>query len=99
MEGIDLLMTPTTSVPAFPFDDRPTHIGGKPIHPRFGFRPYTFPINMLGYPAASVPCGFLNGMPLGLHIVGRMGEDTTVLRASAAFEEALPWQDTHPAIA
>ena len=99
MEKYDLLMTPTTSVPAFPFDDRPTEIGGHPIHPRFGFRPYTFPINVIGHPAASIPCGFVRDMPIGLHIVGRFGDDALVLGASAAFEEARPWQDKHPDVA
>ena len=99
MERYDLLMTPTTSIPTFPFDDRPTAIAGKKVHSFWGFFPYTFPINMVGYPAASIPCGFLNGLPLGLHIVGRFGDDALVLRAAAAFEEARPWQNKHPAMA
>ena len=99
MEPYDLLMTPTTSIPTFPFDDRPTVIAGKKVHSFYGFFPYTFPINMVGYPAASVPCGFVRGLPVGLHIVGKMGQDALVLQASAAFEKARPWQDRHPEMA
>jgi len=99
MKPYDLLMTPTTSVPAFPFDDRPTVIAGKKVHSFYGFFPYTFPINMVGYPAASIPCGFVRGLPVGLHIVGKMGQDAMVLQASAAYEKARPWQDKHPQMA
>jgi len=99
MERYDLLLTPTTSVPAFKVADPPQTIDGKPVNPYWGFYPYTFPVNMAAVPAASIPCGFLDGLPLGLHIIGRFGDDATVLRASAAFEQARPWQDTHPGMA
>jgi aspartyl-tRNA(Asn)/glutamyl-tRNA(Gln) amidotransferase subunit A len=99
MDKYDLLLTPTTSIPTFPFDARPTHIAGKKIHSFWGFFPYTFVINMVGLPAASIPCGFVDGLPIGLHIVGRFGDESLVLRASAAFEEARPWQGKHPAMA
>ena len=57
-----------------------------------GYLPFTHPINMIGNAAASVPCGFSSdGMPIGLHIVGRFGDEETVLAASAAFERARPW--------
>jgi aspartyl-tRNA(Asn)/glutamyl-tRNA(Gln) amidotransferase subunit A len=41
----------------------------------------------------------MNGLPLGLHIIGNVGGDALVLRASAAFEEARPWQGKHPVMA
>jgi aspartyl-tRNA(Asn)/glutamyl-tRNA(Gln) amidotransferase subunit A len=96
MERYDLLLTPTTSVVAFKVADPPKTIAGREVNPFWGFYPYTFPINMAGLPAASIPCGFLDGLPLGLHAIGRRGEDGLVLRASARFEEARPWQDKHP---
>ena len=50
--------------------------------------PYTYPFNLTGQPAASVPCGFTqDGLPIGLQIVGRRFDDPTVLRAAAAFEQ------------
>jgi aspartyl-tRNA(Asn)/glutamyl-tRNA(Gln) amidotransferase subunit A len=49
--------------------------------------PYTFPWNMTGQPAASVPVGFTkNGLPVGVQIVGRRGGEEDVLRAAAAVE-------------
>ncbi|MBM3959011.1 MAG: amidase [SAR202 cluster bacterium] len=99
MERYDLLLSPTTSITAFDPASRPTEIGGKPVHSITGFYPYTFPINMTGQPAASIPCGFVDGLPVGLHIVGRTGDDMTVLQASAAFEAGRPWQGSRPQLA
>ncbi|MDP3062881.1 MAG: amidase [Chloroflexota bacterium] len=98
MERFDLLVTPVTSVPAFKFGQRPTTIAGRKVDAFWGVFPFTFPFNMTGQPAASVPCGFVDGMPIGLHIVGRRGEDATVLRAAAAFEQARPWQGKRPPV-
>ena len=100
MEGYDLLLTPTMAVPAFPIGQYPERIGGKEIQPRTGYSPMTRPFNLTGQPVASIPYGFSNGgLPIGLHIVGRRGEEATVLRASAAFEQARPWAQHRPAIA
>jgi aspartyl-tRNA(Asn)/glutamyl-tRNA(Gln) amidotransferase subunit A len=56
--------------------------------------------NASGNPAASVPFGFhSNGLPIGVQIVGRWGDDVGVLRLSAAIEAARPWADRWPAIA
>jgi amidase len=43
--------------------------------------------DLTGHPALSVPCGKLDGLPIGMMIVGRMGDDATVLRAGYAFEQ------------
>ena len=98
-DDYDLLLTPTMAVPAFPIDQRPTVIGGKEVDPFWGYLPFTFPINMTGQTASSVPCGFsADGLPIGLHIVGPRGAEALVLRASAAFEEARPWAHHRPPI-
>ena len=95
----DLLLTPTLAVPAFPCGQRPKTIDGRPVVPVMGFYPFTWPFNVAGNPAASVPCGFSpDGLPIGLHIVGRWGDEVSVLRASAAFEEARPWADRRPPV-
>ena len=99
MESYDLLLTPTMAVPAFPVGQFPKVIAGREVHPRWDYLPFTPVFNLSGQPAASIPCGFsADGMPIGLHIIGRRGEETTVLRASAAFEEARPWAHLQPPV-
>ena len=98
-EHYDLLLSPTMAVPAFEIEGHPANIDGKDVDPFFGYLPFTYPINAIGHTAASVPCGFSSdGMPIGLHIVGRHGDEETVLAASAAFERAMPWADKRPPV-
>jgi aspartyl-tRNA(Asn)/glutamyl-tRNA(Gln) amidotransferase subunit A len=96
-EKYDLLLTPTVACPAFSLGlDNPTAIAGKPIDP-YAWTPFTYPFNLTGQPAASVPCGFTReGLPVGLQIAGRRFDDVTVLRAAAAFERARPWSNVRP---
>ena len=97
MEGYDLVLTPTLPVTAFPAgDDHPGQIDGQPTT-YLSWTAFTYPFNITGQPAASVPCGFdHNGLPVGLQIVGRWRDDVTVLRASAAFEALAPWGGKRP---
>ena len=100
MESYDLLLTPTMAVAPFPVGQLPERIGGKEVTARSGYSPMTRPFNLSGQPAASIPCGFSSdGLPIGLHIIGRRGDEATVLRASAAFEQAKPWAHLRPDIA
>ena len=94
----DLLITPTVAVAPFALDALPIReIAGSPVSP-LGWTPFTFPFNLTGQPAASVPAGFTaSGLPVGLQIVGRRHADRTVLAASAAWEAAAPWQARRPA--
>ena len=95
----DLLLSPTTATTAFPVGSPPSEIGGQEAHWFWGYTPFTFPINMIGHPAASLPCGLSSeGLPIGLHVVGRHGDDSSVVAASAAFEEAMPWAHLQPPI-
>ena len=99
LEKYALLLTPT--LPCRPFAaelDHPPEIAGTPVG-RYEWIPLTYPFNLTGNPAASVPCGFTeDGLPIGLQIVGRRFDDGTVLRASAASEEACPWADKKPPV-
>jgi aspartyl-tRNA(Asn)/glutamyl-tRNA(Gln) amidotransferase subunit A len=96
-ERVDLLLTPTVAV--LPFgagQPPPREVAGHAISV-LGWMPFTFPFNMTGQPAASVPAGFTDdGLPVGLQIIGRRNADGTVLAASAAFEAACPWSDRRP---
>ena len=93
----DLLLTPTTAVPPFPLGAGvPREIAGREVS-RLGWMPFTYPFNLTGQPAASVPAGWTDeSVPVGLQIVGRRHADRTVLAAAAAFEAACPWRDRRP---
>lgn len=99
-ERYDVLLTPATAVPAFPVGQRPQEIGGRRVSRLWGPFPFCMPFNVTGQPAASVPCGVTGeGLPVGLQVVGRRGEEATVLRVAAALEEALPWAHRIPPMA
>ena len=98
MERYELLLTPTMPLAAFPAGlDRPARIGGTELDSGLSWTPFTYPFNVTGQPAATVPCGFTGeGLPAGLQIVGRRHADVTVLAAAAAFEAAAPWAERRP---
>jgi aspartyl-tRNA(Asn)/glutamyl-tRNA(Gln) amidotransferase subunit A len=95
----DLLLTPTTAVPPFAVDGPPPReIDGERVSV-LGWMPFTYPFNMTGQPAASVPAGLTSaGLPVGLQIVGRRNADRTVLAASAAYERARSWANRRPPV-
>lgn len=97
MQNYDFMLTPTLPVTAFTAgDDHPARIDGRPTT-YLGWTAFTYPFDVTGQPAATLPCGFAsNRLPVGLHIVGRWRDDITVLRASAAFEALAPWADVRP---
>ncbi len=86
MKDFDLILSPT--VPILPFAAEaggPDEIDGQKVGPN-DWSPFTFPFNLTGQPAASVPCGVVDGLPIGLQIVGPHLGDAIVLSAAAAFE-------------
>jgi aspartyl-tRNA(Asn)/glutamyl-tRNA(Gln) amidotransferase subunit A len=99
-EKYDLLLTPTIACAPFAADGtHPAEIAGRAVD-AYGWIPFTYPFNLTGQPAASLPAGFTgDGLPIGLQVVGRRFDDATVLRACAAFERARPWAQRHPPLA
>jgi aspartyl-tRNA(Asn)/glutamyl-tRNA(Gln) amidotransferase subunit A len=99
LERFDLLLTPTAAVLPFPVDGPPPReVAGERVSV-LGWMPFTYPFNMTGQPAASVPAGFsATGLPVGLQIVGRRHADRTVLAASAEYEAACPWAGQRPPV-
>ncbi|MBT6146073.1 MAG: amidase, partial [Gemmatimonadetes bacterium] len=96
MADYDLMLTPTLPVTAFEAgQDYPGQIAGRDTT-YLSWTAFTYPFNLTGQPAASVPCGFCDGLPVGLQLVGRWRDDATVLRAAAAYEDLAPWTGTKP---
>jgi aspartyl-tRNA(Asn)/glutamyl-tRNA(Gln) amidotransferase subunit A len=90
-QQFDLLLAPVTPVPPFK--------AGRGIYGPEGeaykrtWTPFTFPFNITGQPAASVPCGLTAaGLPIGLQIVGPWRSEALILRAARAFEVARPFR-------
>jgi aspartyl-tRNA(Asn)/glutamyl-tRNA(Gln) amidotransferase subunit A len=98
-EDYDLLITPALAV-------LPFAVGQDNADPLPGQTPralqwtgFTYPFNLTGQPAASVPCGWSeSNLPVGLQIIGRRFDDGTVLRAARALEQLQPWADRKPEI-
>jgi aspartyl-tRNA(Asn)/glutamyl-tRNA(Gln) amidotransferase subunit A len=93
----DLLLTPTVTAPPPPVKvEAHEQIDGRKVT-RLGWLAFTFPLSLVGYPAASVPCGWTcEGLPVGLQIAAPRLADALVLRAAAAFEAISPWADRRP---
>lgn len=89
-EEYDLLVTPTVSIPPLSNDSLDAvRIDGTPVNSRAD-RLLTWPFNMTGHPAASVPTGFVDELPIGMQLVGPRFGDDVVLAASGTFERQRP---------
>lgn len=99
-DDYDLMLTPQMPVAAWSCEagaNEGTEINGVPAPSIFERVPFMYPFNLTGQPAANVPCGFtMEGLPVGLQIVGRWHADSSVLRAAACFESLQPWADKRP---
>ena len=92
-EKYDALVTPTS--PTVPFK-----LGEKVDDP---VRMYlsdvcTLPINIAGLPAISIPAGFVDGLPVGMQILGKHFDEATLLRVAFAYEQATDWHKQKPPI-
>ncbi len=92
-ERVDALAAPTSPTTAFP-------IGARTDDPYQMYLAdiFTIPANMAGIPGVSVPCGFADGLPVGLQILGRAFDEAGVLRIAHAYERAESWVSVRPSI-
>jgi aspartyl-tRNA(Asn)/glutamyl-tRNA(Gln) amidotransferase subunit A len=95
-EGIDVLATPTLPLCAWDVADSHVQIAEQPEHVLHACWRYTYPWNLTGLPALSVPCGFGDGLPVGLQLVGRPFDEATILRAGHGYQEATRWHEMRP---
>jgi aspartyl-tRNA(Asn)/glutamyl-tRNA(Gln) amidotransferase subunit A len=92
-EKYDVIIGPTTPTPAFKISeniDDPLTMYVNDI--------LTIPVNLAGVPGISVPCGFDNGLPLGLQIIGRHFDEETIYRVAHAFEQATDFHKQKPGL-
>ncbi|AKS37241.1 glutamyl-tRNA amidotransferase [Anoxybacillus gonensis] len=89
----DVIIGPTTPTPAF-------KIGEKTNDPltMYANDILTIPVNLAGVPGISVPCGFVNGLPVGLQIIGKHFDESTIYRVAHAFEQATDYHKQKPTL-
>jgi aspartyl-tRNA(Asn)/glutamyl-tRNA(Gln) amidotransferase subunit A len=90
-ERCDVLATPTSPSVAFP-------LGAKLDDPMQMYLSdvFTIPVNIAGIPAMSIPAGFVQGLPVGLHFMGNWFAEDTLLRVAHAYEQATGWRSVRP---
>ena len=90
-QRLDALVTPTSPTTAFCLGEKtqdPVQMYLSDI--------YTVPVNVAGVPSISVPCGFGDGMPVGMQLIGPSLSEETLLRIAHAYEQATEWHQMKP---
>jgi amidase len=87
----DLLLMPTLPMVATPLPERDAATA-EILQRAFEMLPNTAPFDCTHHPAMSLPCGTLDGLPVGMMLVGRSFGEETIYQAAAAFESGVDWQ-------
>ena len=88
---VDALVTPTSPVTAFSIGEKI----GDPVQ-MYLIDVTTLPVNVAGLPGLSVPCGFSNGLPVGMQLIGPHLSEPTLLRIGHTYEQATEWHKQRP---
>ena len=98
LEKVDVLVMPTSSIPASPIPEK-AGVDSKEAFLEMlgGRRSYTAPFNLASTPALSINCGFtVEGLPVGLQIAGKPFDESTVFQVAAAYEAVTDWNTRRP---
>lgn len=90
-EHVDALVAPVSPVVAFPIGER----SDDPVR-MYLVDVYTLPVNIAGLPAMSVPCGFNEGLPVGLQLIGPHLAEARLLNIAHAYQQATEWHQQRP---
>ena len=90
-QQVDALVTPTSPVVAFPLGEKTE----DPVQ-MYLIDVCTLPVNIAGLPAISVPCGFSQGLPVGMQLIGNHLSEETLLRIAHAYQQATRWHEATP---
>src|SRR5262249_61272441 len=89
---VDAIVAPTAPTPAFKLGEKTEAPLAMYLNDVF-----TIPSPLAGVPSISVPCGFsAGGLPIGLQLIGKPFDETTLLRVAAAYEAATHWRRREP---
>jgi aspartyl-tRNA(Asn)/glutamyl-tRNA(Gln) amidotransferase subunit A len=92
-EAVDAIVAPTSPTVAF-------RVGARTDDPVQVYLAdvFTIPANMAGIPGVAVPCGFSDGLPVSLQVLGRSFDEQTILRVAHAYEQATEWHKQFPPV-
>ena len=92
-ESVDLILAPVTPTTAF-------EIGSLRSDPVEMYKQdlYTIPVSLAGLPALSLPCGFIDGLPVGMQLIGLHFGEGDVLAGGMAFQRETDWHEQHPSL-
>jgi len=98
-DDVDVVVTPTLALPpvevGWTWSDDPW----ETMQRQWRWTPFTALVNVTGQPAASVPMWWsTNGLPIGVHLIGKPFDEATLFRLSAQIEEARPWAGARPSV-
>lgn len=97
-ESYDILLTPTMPTPPLPLQTIDMQGGDLDAYydSLWSNNTFTTIYNCVGVPAASIPAGFVDGLPVGIQIAAPLGEEMRLLRLAAQLEDAAPWAHQRP---
>ena len=91
-QTFDVLLTPTSPIVAPKVGEKADPLAMKLLDV------FTIPVNMAGLPGLSLPCGFADGLPIGLQVIGKAFDEETLFRAAYAYEQATDWHTRRPTL-
>lgn len=92
-EKVDAIVAPTSPTVAFPIGERTDD-----PYQMYLADVFTIPANMAGIPGIAIPCGFSDGLPVSLQVLGKAFDEATVLQVAHAYEQAESWKNSHPTL-
>jgi aspartyl-tRNA(Asn)/glutamyl-tRNA(Gln) amidotransferase subunit A len=98
-DRVDVLAAPTMPVLPPLVGEETVELAGREVPHRLVVIPYNSPWSLVGSPVASVPCGLVDGLPVGLALVGPRLAETTVLRVAHAYQQATDWHERRAPLA
>jgi len=97
LDTVDVIVGPTTPITAWKVGEWAVRVGNKKESVLAASWRFTFPYNLTGMPAISIPCGFDGQrLPIGLQIAARPFDEAAVLRVAHAYERTHEWKDQRP---
>lgn len=98
-ERFDVLASPEMPIVAPRIGEDPVDVAGERMAYRLSLIPFNSPWSCLGLPTVSLPCGLVDGLPVGLALTGRRLAEATVLRAAHAYQTVTDWHERRPPVA